>query len=51
MPKLIAFFDEPTTCLGKERAVDVIYLDFSKAFYTVSHNILIGKLRNCRLDE
>jgi len=31
--------------------VDVVYLDFSKAFETVSHNILIGKLRKCGLDE
>jgi len=31
--------------------VDIVYLDFSKAFNTVSHNILIGKLRKCGLDE
>ena len=36
--------------LGR-RAVDVVYLDFSKAFDTVSHNILIGKLRKCGLEE
>jgi len=28
-----------------------VYRDFSKAFDTVSHNILIGKLRKCGLDE
>ena len=33
------------------RAVDVVYLDFSKAFDTISHNILIGKLRKCGLEE
>jgi len=33
------------------RAVDVVYPDFSKAFDTVSHNILLGKLRKCGLDE
>jgi len=31
--------------------VDVVYLDFSKAFDTVSHNILLGKFRKCGLDE
>jgi len=29
------------------RAVDVVYLDFSKAFDAASCNILIGKLRKC----
>jgi len=31
--------------------VDVVCLDFSKAFDTVSHNIFLGKLRKCGLDE
>jgi len=31
--------------------VGVVYLDFSKASNTVSHNILLGKLRNYGLDE
>jgi len=31
--------------------VDVVYLNFSKAFDTVSQNILRGKLRKCGLQE
>jgi len=31
--------------------VDFVYLEISKAFDTVSHNILLGKLRKCGLDE
>ena len=37
--------------IDKGRAVDVAYLDLSKAFHTVSHNLLIGKLRQRGLDE
>ena len=37
--------------VGGGRAVDVVCLDFSMAFDAVSHNILLGKLRKCGLDE
>ncbi|CAM5107079.1 unnamed protein product [Eretmochelys imbricata] len=33
------------------KAVDVIYLDFSKAFDTVSHSMIASKLRTYGLDE
>ncbi|GAB0209846.1 mitochondrial enolase superfamily member 1 [Grus japonensis] len=48
---LIAFDDGMTGWMDEGRAVDIVYLDFSKAFDTVSHNILTGKLRKCGLDE
>ncbi|GAB0203674.1 mitochondrial enolase superfamily member 1 [Grus japonensis] len=47
----IAFRDGMTSSVDKGRAVDVVYLDFSKAFDTVSYNILVSKLRKCGLDE
>ena len=42
---MVAFYDGMTGCLDEGRAVDAVYLVFSKAFNTVSHNILTGKLR------
>ncbi|GAB0175728.1 mitochondrial enolase superfamily member 1 [Grus japonensis] len=50
LTNLIVVYDGMTGWVDEGRA-DVVYLDFSKAFDTVSHNILIGKLRKCGLDE
>jgi len=51
LTNLIAFCDGRTGWVDEGRALDVVYLDYSKAFDTVSHNILIWKLRKCGLDE
>jgi len=48
---LIAFCGGMMSWVDEGRAVDVVYLDFSKTFDTVSHNILLGKLRKFGLDE
>ena len=40
-----------TGWVDERRAVDVVCFDFSKAFDIVSHNIIIGKLGKCGINE
>ncbi|PKU46487.1 rna-directed dna polymerase from mobile element jockey-like [Limosa lapponica baueri] len=51
LTNLISFYDKVTPLVDEGKAVDVLYLDFSKAFDMVSHNILLEKLAAHSLDR
>jgi len=51
LTNLIVFYDGMTGWVDEGRAVCVVHLDFSKVLDTVSHNILLGKLRKWGLEE
>ena len=44
--QLLNVIDSWTKALDREESVDVVYLDFMKAFDIVSHKRLIGKLKS-----
>jgi len=50
LTNLISFYDQMTHLVDEEKAVDVVYLDFSKVFETVPHSILLEELAAHVLD-
>jgi len=46
-----SFYDLVTSLMDEGKAVNVVNLEFSKAFDTVSHSIFLEKLAACGLDR
>jgi len=50
LTNLISFYDQVTRLVDEGKAVDVVYLNFRKAFDTVPHSILLEKIAPHGLD-
>jgi len=50
LTNLISFYDKITCLVDERKAVDVVYLEFSRAFDAISHSSLLEKLAACGLD-
>ncbi|RMB95402.1 hypothetical protein DUI87_28123 [Hirundo rustica rustica] len=46
----ISFYEQPTCLVDEGKAVDIVYLDFSKAFDTISRITVLEKMASNGLD-
>lgn len=51
MTRQIAFCGKLTECLDEVRTVDLIFMDFTKIFNSISNNILVSRFGQYRLLE
>ena len=51
LTNLISFYDRVTCLVDEGKALDIIYLDFSKTFDAVTHSIVLEKLATHGLDR
>lgn len=47
----LIFYDKVTHLLDKEKAADVVFLEFSKVFTVVPHSIPLDKFFSCEINS